>query len=115
MMNCQIPIPDTDKFFMPETGKYLMDHYSICWDDWEVIGKYKLMGRPFNMLPFPSTIYVTDTGENISNSDPRINHAPGKFAKITGLDIHPIAIVRKINPLDKRWLNQRLKKEFAIR
>lgn len=50
-----------------ETAKILNKRYPIRFDHNIVVDKYKSDGKPFSILPFRSTIYIKDTGDNISD------------------------------------------------
>lgn len=65
-------LPDIALCFDKETCIALNEKYPVRWDDIAVEEKMKQLGRPLAQLPFPSTIYVLNTGANISSSDPRI-------------------------------------------
>lgn len=108
-------LPEKNDFFKKETGDFLIKNYKICWDDHEVIDKFHELGREFLRFPFPSTIYILGTGENISEKDPRVICRPGRFERITGLKIHPVALLRKLNPINKKILGTKLKTEFCIK
>ncbi|WP_435645150.1 hypothetical protein [Butyricicoccus porcorum] len=107
-------LPEESKFFLKETGEYLIKNYKICWDDHEVAEKFRQLGRPFTMFPFASTIYVLGAGENISDIDPREQKLDGSFSKLTGINFHPGILVKRINPLNKKILSPKLKREFSI-
>lgn len=107
-------LPNKKDFFKKGMGDYLIKNYKICWDDHEVIDKFHELGRDFKRFPFPSTIYVLGTGENISEKDPRKNSEKGRFEKMTGIKMHPIALLRKCNPFDKKYFGKKIQREFGL-
>lgn len=88
-----------------ETAKILNERYPIRYDHNIVVDKYKELGRPFEILLFPSTIYVLGTGDNISS----IFHN-----KNTVKRFHPIALLRNINIFKIKLIDKKIKKEFGI-
>lgn len=64
------------------------------------------MNRTMETLPFPSTIYVLETGENISSDDP-LNKKPDK-------KIHFGVLLHRINPFNKKLLTKKIRKEFGM-
>lgn len=79
----------------------------VRWNDYEVEHQFANLGRPLSYFPFRSTIYVVGTGDNLSNSDPN-NRKEGRDR------FHPVAFLRKINPITKRLITSKVKKEFGI-
>lgn len=100
-------LPDGRLSFTKEMAMELTKRYPIRWYDIEVEKKYADLGKPLSRLPFRSTIYVLGTGANISTNDP-VN------ANKSGRRFHPIAFLRKINPLDKKLLTKKIKEEFGM-
>lgn len=100
-------IPDHSLCHTTEISIAMSKRYPIRWIDHQVADKFAALGRPFEKLPFRSTVYVLGTGANISNDDPALNKPDTKR-------FHPVAFLRKINPLDKRPLGL-IKKEFAMK
>lgn len=100
-------LPDSKLSFTKELSMDLDKQYPIRWYDIEVEKKFADLGKPLSRLPFRSTIYVLGTGSNISSNDP---------ANATKSDrrFHPIAFLRKINPLDKKMLTPKVKEEFGM-
>ncbi len=60
-------MPDQSLCFDKETAGILNERYPIRWNHNEVVEKYKKLGKHFEKLPFPSTIYCLGNGENISS------------------------------------------------
>lgn len=60
-------MPDSSLCFDKETAGKLNERYPIRWNHNEVVEKYEKLGKPFKKLPFPSTIYCLNNGENISS------------------------------------------------
>lgn len=83
-----------------------LQKYPMKWIDCEIEGKFRDMGRAFSVLPFPSTIYVLGTGNNISLTLKEKAASKKRF--------HPIGFLRKIYPFDKRFLSEKIKKEFGM-
>lgn len=77
------------------------------WDDIAVGEKMCKLGRPFRKLPFCSTIYVLNTGENISTHDPQ---ATGKEDK----KIHLGVLAKKANPFIWKKIDEEIIKEFSL-
>ncbi len=108
-------LPPTERFFDEDMGRYLIQNYKICWDDHEVEQRFSDLGRAFTRIPFPSTIYCLGTGENISEIDPRISKEPsGRFYQMTGINFHPVALLRKLDPRTTCFLTKKRKREFAL-
>ena len=100
-------LPDQSLCFDYETAMKLTKRYPIRWYDIEVEGKFKALGKPLERLPFRSTVYVLGTGINISDGDPNNQNTEKRF--------HPVAFLRKINPLTHKMVTTKLKNEFGIR
>lgn len=101
-------LPDVSLCFEKETAMKLTKRYPIRWYDIEVERKFAEMGKPLSSLPFRSTVYVLNTGNNISENDPS-NHKRDKKR------FHPIAFLRKINPFDKQLITRKIRDEFGIK
>lgn len=100
-----LEMPDQKYCFDKEVAISLTKRYPIRWYDIEVEKKYAELGRPLERLPFRSTIYVLNTGDNISNLDPNITRND-RF--------HPIALLRSFNPFTHRKLSKAIKEEFGM-
>lgn len=100
-------LPDSGYCFDKEMAMQLTARYPIRWYDIEVEKKFAELGKPLSKLPFRSTIYVLGTGANISSNDPA-------NAWKCGRRVHPVAFLRKINPLDKRLLTKKIREEFGM-
>ena len=104
-----IVLPDKGKCFDKDTASKLTEKYPICWYDIECEKKFQLLGRKFYILPFRSTIYVINNGENISNNDPN-----KKIKNKSDKKIHLGVLIMKINPFNKKFISNRIKKDFGI-
>ncbi len=100
-------LPEQSLCFDQSTAMKLTERYPIRWYDIEVEGKFRKLGKPLEKLPFRSTVYVLGTGANISEDDPNNTNVEKR--------IHPVAFLRKINPLTHRRVTAKLKNEFGIR
>lgn len=67
--------------FDKKTAGILNEKYPIRWNHNEVVSKYCNLGKPFEKLPFPSTIYCLNNGENISQWHSRENSSKPTFKK----------------------------------
>ncbi len=99
-------LPDQSLCFDKATAMMLTKRYPIRWYDIEAEGKFASIGRPFDRLPFRTTIYVLGTGANISSNDPANNAGHKRF--------HPVAFLRQINPFDKKPITATIQKEFGM-
>lgn len=99
-------MPDISLCYDKETCKALNEKFPVRWNDIEVENKFSLMNRTMETLPFPSTIYVLETGENISSDDP-LNKKPDK-------KIHFGVLLHRINPFNKKLLTKKIRKEFGM-
>lgn len=100
-------MPDTSLCFDYETSCTL-HKCPVRWTDYEVERQFADLGRPLSYFPFKSTIYIIGTGDNLSESDP--NNMKGKTKRF-----HPIAFLRRISPLNKQLITNRIKRDFGIR
>lgn len=100
-------LPDSSLCFQKETALQLTQRYPIRWYDIEVEKKFAALGKPLSPLPFRSTIYVLGTGSNISSDDPSVSICKTRRP-------HPVAFLRKINPFDKRFLTQSIRKTYGL-
>lgn len=91
-----------------ETARILNAMYPIRFDHHIVVDKYKEEGREFSRLPFPSTIYQRDTGDNISNVFENENKV------IIKKKFHPIALVRKLNLTKYKWISKKIQNDFSL-
>ena len=87
-----------------ETAGIMNARYPLRFNHNEMVEKYKKQGKPFAVLPFRSTIYVTATGENIS----------GNGNKKEKDRFHPVAFVRSLNPFQYHLITGKVKKDFGI-
>lgn len=91
------------------TAKVLNRKYPIRFNHNEVVKKYSDIGKPFEILPFRSTIYVLGHGDNISsiyNSEYKAND---------NKRFHPVALVRSVlNIRNIRRLSKSICSEFSI-
>ena len=99
-------LPDQSLCFDQETARMLTARYPIRFYDIEAEGKFEKMGRPFEKLPFRSTIYVLGTGENISGQDPGATGKSDRF--------HPVAFLRWLNPFTHKFLSKKIRREFGM-
>lgn len=86
------------------TAKELNSKYPIRFDHHIIVDLYKKNGKPFKILPFRSTVYLRDTGDNIS----QLNEKKGKDR------FHPIAFLRSLNIFTMKFITKKVKKEFGI-
>lgn len=103
-------MPDLSLCFDRETCAVLNEKYPVRWDDVTVEGKMKSIGRPLERLPFRSTVYVLDTGVNLSSDDPKIKKEGNDDKRI-----HWGVLLRRMNPYVWRKLSKRICNEFAIK
>lgn len=93
-----------------ETAEKLNAVYPIRWDYHTMREKYQKLGKTFSILPFKSTIYRIDTGDNISavygEENQSVNKQRSRF--------HPIAFLRKINIFKIKRITPKIKKEFGL-
>lgn len=89
-----------------ETAKKLNARYPIRFDHNIVVDHYRSIGRPFSYLPFRSTVYVRETGDNISS----LAHSQVKISR----RFHPIAFLRSINIFQIQLITPKIKKEFGM-
>lgn len=109
MFEADLPdeLPDQSLCFDKQTAMELTARYPIRWYDIEAAGKYAQKGMPFSRLPFRSTVYVVETGENISAQDPANRRKSGRR-------FHPVAFLRKVNPFDKKIISRRIVRDFSL-
>lgn len=88
-----------------DTAAELNAKYPIRFDHNMVVDLYKQNGKPFSILPFRTTIYLRDTGDNISQLDENRNN-DDRF--------HPIAFLRNINIFTMKPITNKVKKEFGM-
>lgn len=100
-------LPAESFAFDKEMCGKLNELYPVRWNDHEVYEKFKKMNRPFEYLPFRSTIYVLGTNENISSHDPANSNKSDR--------IHFGVLLRKLNPFNKRIITKSIKREFNIK
>ena len=100
-------LPDSSTCLTEATSVAMSKRYPIRWIDWQVEEKFRAIGRPLEFLPFRSTVYVLGTGENISENDLGKKPVSKRF--------HPVALLRRINPFDKRLITKRFRSEFGIK
>lgn len=100
-------LPDISLCFDKETCIALNEKYPVRWDDIAVEEKMKQLGRPLAQLPFPSTIYVLNTGANLSSADPR---ATGKVKT----RIHFGVLLYKMRFWKYKRLSSKIKREFGM-
>ena len=100
-------MPDVSLCFDFETAGKLQK-CPIRWTDHEVEGMFFNLGRPFIHFPFKSTIYVLETGNNVSDSDPNNK-------VINDKSFHPVAFLRRISPFNKSLITAKVKRDFGIK
>ena len=94
-----------------ETAGILNGIYPIRFDHNTVVKRYADMGRPFEILPFRSTVYVRETGENISGiAQKEKEQKEGPDTK----RFHPVAMLRRANVFNMKLITKRVKREFGI-
>ena len=106
-----MPFPD-ELSLDRETAGILNARYPIRFDHGKVVQKYAEEGKPFEVLPFRSTIYLRKTGENISGiaqkeTEERTGEKDERF--------HPVAMLRRCNVFKMQPVNGKIKREFGIR
>lgn len=89
-----------------ETAAILNKKYPIRFDHNVIIDKYNEMNKPFVILPFRSTVYLRDTGDNISQIETNKIITKDRF--------HPIAFLRSINIFSMKYISKNIKREFGI-
>ena len=94
------------------TAGILNSRYPIRFDHNIIVERYCSINKPFSTLPFRSTVYVRGTGDNISCIPLKEKEAQSKKRK--GIQIHPIAFLRKINIFKIKYISQKIKFEFGI-
>lgn len=92
-----------------ENARVLNKRYPIRFDHNIVVDLYKSNNKPFSKLPFRSTIYIKDTGDNISDI-----HDREKNLKISDNQFHLGVFIKKVNPFTKKRLSNKVKQDFAI-
>ncbi len=100
-------LPDISFCFDKATCVRLNEKYPVRWTDIEVEGKMRELGRPLKKLPFCSTIYVLNTGENISANDPQATGMEDK-------KIHLGVLAKKANPFIWKKIDEEIIKEFSL-
>lgn len=100
-------LPDPKYCHDKEMAGELNVRYPIRWDHNVVVDRYAKMGKPFKYLPFKSTIYIKNTGENISDIHSFESETEKKDKRF-----HPIAFLRKLNPFQYKRISSKLRKEF---
>lgn len=91
-----------------ETAGLLNERYPIRYDHSKVVEIYHEMGRDFAVLPFYSTIYMRETGENMSEIYRR-ERQRGK-----GKRFHPVAFLRSLNVAKYQLVSKKIKDEFGM-
>lgn len=106
---CELPddLPDISLCFDKETCAWLNGIYPIRWNDIEVEEKMAQLGRPLTELPFRSTIYVLNTGANISSHDPRKNIHNNHISKLRLLR-------KKLRFWRYKQINKSIQQEFGM-
>lgn len=100
-------LPDISLCFDKSTCVWLNEKYPVRWDDIAVAGKMAQLGRPLEKLPFPSTIYVLNTGTNLSYREPIKQGIEKK--------IHWGVLLKKINVFNWKRMDRKICQEFGIR
>ena len=77
-------MPCQELCFDKKTAGELNDRYPIRWNHIEVATKYESIGKPFSVLPFPSTIYCLNNGDNISEHNRISANKTSVYTKIRG-------------------------------
>lgn len=101
-------MPDISLCFDKPTCIRLNEKYPARWNDIEVEQKMAKLGRPLSPLPFCSTIYVLNTGANISANDPNNRHG-GEDGRI-----HWGVLLKKLNIFAWKKLDKSVKQEFGM-
>lgn len=91
------------------TAGILNARYPIRFDHNTVVERYTAQGRPFALLPFRSTVYVLETGDNISAIYHALHHTDGKDR------FHPIAFLRSLNIFKMKLITKRVRCEFGMK
>ena len=107
----RIPFP-IDLCHDGHTAGILNSRYPIRLDHNIIVERYSSINKPFSTLPFRSTVYVRGTGDNISCIPLKEKEDPSKKRK--GIQIHPIAFLRKINIFKIKYISQKIRSEFGI-
>ena len=90
-----------------QTAAILNARYPIRWDHNLVVDKYRSMGKPFSILPFRSTVYLINNGDNISTTVLKTGNKDKKR-------FHPVAFLRSINIFKMRFISRKITKEFGM-
>jgi len=90
-----------------QTAATLNARYPIRWDHNLVVDKYRSMGKPFSILPFRSTVYLINNGDNISTTVLKTGNKDEKR-------FHPVAFLRSINIFKMRFISRKIIKEFGM-
>ena len=101
-------LPDSKYCHDKEMARKLNARYPIRWDHNIIVDKYAKMGKPFAYLPFRSTIYKKNTGENISNLYAFENY------KKEDKRFHPVAFLRTLNPFQYKRISPKLREDFFL-
>ena len=90
-----------------EVARKLNEKYPIRFDHNMVVELYSKAGKPFSYLPFRSTIYVRNTGDNISciNQKEYLTNQKDR--------LYPIAFIRKFNLFKIQVITNRIKDDFG--
>lgn len=97
----EIPV-DVKYCYDPSVCQELTSKYIIRRDHGKIVDMYNARGLPFAVCPYPTTIYHLSTGDNIS-----AEVCPPTKGLHLGL------FLKKINPLDKRVITQKIINEFC--
>lgn len=90
-----------------EIAKILNKRYPIRLDHNEVVKKYAEIKKPFEELPFCSTIYVLETGDNISSIYKKEHSNDNNKERF-----HPVAFIKNI--YTTRIFTKSIKDEFGL-
>lgn len=105
-------MPDSTLCFDQKTAAFLNEKYPIRWNHNEVLEKYKNLGKEFDTLPFPSTIYCLNNGENISSwfakENTRSNLLKNIHTLLSKIKHYPENLKRRVK------ITKRIREDFSF-
>lgn len=111
-------MPDQSLCFDKSTAGILNERYPIRWNHNEIVDKYKKMDKSFDILPFPSTIYCLNNGENISRWNNNKNNSHP--SSIVGMKFKIRKVLSDIKHYSERKknrikINDKIRNEFSFK
>lgn len=91
-----------------KTAAELNPRYPIRYDHNTVVERYAKDGRAFSVLPFPSTVYVRGTGDNISHRYQK------EYQKEERKRFHPIVFLRGLNIFKYKIVNKDVRGKYGL-